>query len=1397
MSYISVSQRQVAQRTGYIPVSQRRDVSSTQPIQPLVAFDFPRTAQASSPTAPSLFGMAKGTGQIAKTIGREIIRQPASVGVEISSRLDQLLGRPKIEQLAPSDFAKVPGLEKTARFLFGEEPVPSLDKRIAAGTEIAEKLGFEGAAAKAASGFFILGITGLDFLPFGGNVDDVVKALRAVNKAEDAAKILRTIGVAEDLIPEASIKFAKLTNSQEIKAGLETIAKTQQTTKFAKPKYVPVASRTLKTAPGEAIAPKVGVVSKELEPLAQEARVVESKEGFDVWLGENRVGQFIGGQKTPRGDPVGRFRIYDSAGKEHILASVDATKLKENLPSILEKYGVIPKTAIPKPLEPLAVEARKYKSAEEFVNNQKIVYHGTRGEIKGDIKPKTFFTTDKSYAQGIGGPNIVEAVVDTKNPFVYDAGGKFATGKLNEIIKQNDLDGVFSKYDSIIVKNPIKGSGTEGVEFVIPLKKGQIFTKSQLTDFYNQATAKVSEQTIPKPLEPLAVEARKYKSAEEFVKAFQSEIKHGEYWHITDTPSFKISSELGPRDLSSLAGGKMDKGKLMVTSDIEYWHAEFPSRKFAAKLDFSAVKPEDYYQVNRGFGNEFFVKDPSKIKVERVIPIEQAIKEHQQFQKVLEKNITSKSQLTDFYNQAVKRVGELPPLPKIATSQTTPEIKSRQAIVRQVPQPQPRQAVTQKPLVDTRKATPRQLKLETTLDTSISQVSKVVKEGTEKQLSASTYQTNRQNLTKSVSAVQQVKDGVSANLRSIGEGADKLLGTISTRLKNIDPSLKKAIRDFEFTLAKNTHKDRKVAEGFLRGTQKIGIEDYADLDLALKNGDNIKTQEIIKKYGLEEEFAKIRTLLDDLYQRAEDVGYDIGYEKNYFPRMIKDSEGLLEYLQKGDDWSIIDEAIKAKETSLGRYLDTKEKANLVNTLVRGFRSGDVTLSKTGAMKARKIDIVDAELNKFYRDSASSLVRYLDSTNDAIEARRFFGKGNKTDQFSNIDDSIGSYILNLVADGKVKPSQEKELRSILSARFAPSTTSGVVRVYKNLSYIDTMGSVISAITQLGDLAFSLYKAGPVETVRAFGRAIVGKSRITRADIGIEKIAQEFDDSARSANAVSKVFKVVGIEKLDALGKETLINATIQRYRKLASSPTDDFMRRIESVFGNDTDTLTRVMNDLKAGKTTEDTKLLAFNELLDVQPVALSEMPEQYLKGGNGRIFYMLKTYTVKLFDVYRNEVFQEIARNPIQGMKNLLALTGSLVVMNATADEIKDFMLNRETSFKDRTVDNILKLAGFSKFTIYKARQEGIGSAVAKTILPPFKFLDSAYKDIIQANEISQLETLQSIPVGGKLYYWWFGKGSTKTEKKRGADSGFPGLPELPELPKLPKLPELPKLPKF
>src|SRR3990167_2384394 len=617
-----------------------------------------------------------------------------------------------------------------------------------------------------------------------------------------------------------------------------------------------------------------------------------------------------------------------------------------------------------------------------------------------------------------------------------------------------------------------------------------------------------------------------------------------------------------------------------------------------------------------------------------------------------------------------------------ATSETTLGKASKEATTPQATPSLKPQAESQKLPVSKEKLSQPQTKSDTiSYKDSVAQKSSVVKPKESVNLSPETYTANRTKLSEKVGKLQRAKDNLKAGLASIGEGADKILGTISTRLKNIDPSLKTAIRSYEFKLAGAVQKDRKAVEPFLKAIRSKDISkiDYADLDLALKNGDITKIDEVIKKYGLEKEFGTVRETLDDLYKRATAVGYDIGYEKNYFPRMVEDSGGMLDYFQKGDDWNIIDEAIKAKELDLGRYLTVKEKANTINTLIRGYPQGKITLSETGAMKARRIDIVDAELNQFYHDSVATLLRYVDETNDAIEARRFFGKGNKTDQFANVEDSIGAYTLDLLAKGKIKPSQEKELRDILHARFAEVGTSGAVRVYKNLSYIDTMGSVISAITQLGDLAFAIYKGGVVQTVKAFGKAVVGKSQITRADIGIQKIAQEFQDSARSANAVSKVFKLVGLEKLDALGKESVINASISRYRKLAEEPTTQFLKKMELIFGDKPEVISKVMDDLKLGKVTEDVKLIAFNELLDVQPVALSEMPEQYLKGGNGRIFYMLTTYTIKLFDVYRNEVFQTMKTNPVQGIKNLLYLTGALLVMNATADEIKDFILNRET----------------------------------------------------------------------------------------------------------------------
>lgn len=652
-----------------------------------------------------------------------------------------------------------------------------------------------------------------------------------------------------------------------------------------------------------------------------------------------------------------------------------------------------------------------------------------------------------------------------------------------------------------------------------------------------------------------------------------------------------------------------------------------------------------------------------------------------------------------------------------------------------------------------------------------------LKETPKSKLNEVDYEKNQQISKENKSTI---KKDIAKTIKKTGEGLEKVLTPISTRLGNIDISLKYAMRKMEYEALTSIQKDEKAVEPYLKHLKKISKDDFIDLDLALKNGDIEKINEINKRYGAEKEFNEIRETLDGLYKRANQVGFDIGYQKDYWPRMIKDTQGFLEYLGKQEYWSILNEAIERKQMDLGRLLSQEEKANLVNTMIRGYKGGQITLSKTGSMKERVIDLVTPELNVFYYDSPASLVKYIKEVDDKIAARKFFGKGNKDEGFNNIDDSIGAYTVDLLAKGKITPKQELELRNILNARFNPRGTHGIVGLYKNLAYITVMGSPLNAITQLGDQTWAIYRAGIYRTIKADVRGVLGKSAITKESLGIEsnKIAQEFSDNGRMSKAVNKIFELTGLNKMDRLGKEALVKGAIEKYQSLAKNPPLDFLKKLDDIFGNETN---QVLIDLKGGEITENVKLLAFNELLDFHPVALSEMPEKYLTSGNGRILYMLKSYTLKQFDIFRREAFQEMKKgNWGKGVKNLLYLAFLVVLTNGVADEIKDLLTKRKTKLSDRVVDQLAMLAGFSRYNLGKVSEVGLGSALLKTITPPTNLVDNISKDLIamykdfdKSSKINQLRTIQDIPLVGKFYYWWFGKGSDikKTNERKGIPS--------------------------
>lgn len=631
---------------------------------------------------------------------------------------------------------------------------------------------------------------------------------------------------------------------------------------------------------------------------------------------------------------------------------------------------------------------------------------------------------------------------------------------------------------------------------------------------------------------------------------------------------------------------------------------------------------------------------------------------------------------------------------------------------------------------------------------------------------------------------QAARDRLSGLRTDIGALTESALGSISTRLRLVGEKYRYMLRNYEGKLAMQVNKDNQVLESFFEKINAMPKGDRAAIDYAMKNSDMDIIQELAAKYGFEKEIAAVRSALDAAHERAKEVGFEVGFLENFFPRRVKDAIGLISYFEGTDQWNFFSKAINDKELNLGRPLSDEEKAEVINSMLRGFSGDTVTRAKPAALKERRVERVTPDIDKFYETSQSALVSYMISVNNAIEARRFFNVSpnvkQRLDEYTleSIDDTIAAFVLRETANENLTAAQGRELVDVLNARFRMGRVPYFWQTYKNLAYIDTMGSTISAVTQLGDVAYALYKNGVYNTVTSLARAAVRQSTLRKEDIGVLNIAAEFEGKSTSSDAVRKVFKFTGLEYMDNLGKETLINGALSRYTKMAAKPSKDFMQKLEYMFDQDAEAVVR---DLRDGNISENVKLLLLNDLLDIQPAALSEMPEAYLKSGSGRVLYMLKSFTIKQIDIYRNEVFREIRTgNAAKGMTNLVKLASLFVFMNASADWLKDLLLGRDTPPDEMLVNNLLKLVLINKFQIYTAKEDGVGSAVLRTILPPVKAIDSAARDFAKAVEdgevdVNNLRTVDSIPIAGKFYYWWFGGGAEKKERdaaKRAKEEG-------------------------
>jgi hypothetical protein len=608
------------------------------------------------------------------------------------------------------------------------------------------------------------------------------------------------------------------------------------------------------------------------------------------------------------------------------------------------------------------------------------------------------------------------------------------------------------------------------------------------------------------------------------------------------------------------------------------------------------------------------------------------------------------------------------------------------------------------------------------------------------------------------------------NQGKVGQFTDKLLGSMSTRLKNISEAIAGRMRRYEFDVESGAQDKLSRVESFMRMDTKLAPTVRNDLNLALMNGDFGTAMKLMTP-EMRKEFVAVRKMLKDTYKELKDAGIDFPALDNYFPRRVKDYDALLNAMGR-DKRGVFTEALQvyAKKNGLDvSNIPADVRGDIIDQVVRGvFRKGDTAVMPNA--KQRSISQVPAELLPFYEDASTALSFYIRNTQQTIAKAKFFGRTMNKTSTGNVDveKSIGNFIESEVVNKQLSAQQEKQLLDMLRARFIEGelSPSNFISVVRDTGYAGTIANYISALTQLGDLGTSGALHGFSNTIGA----MFNTKNYKAIDMGIDHtIAHELQNERATAKALNKLFGLSGFRAIDRLGKETIMNAAMRKNEKLVKSAEGEaaFRKKWSGIFGDEIDS---VVTDLKQGNMTDNTKFLAFNEIADVQPIALSEMPEAYLKSPNGRIFYMLKSFTLKQIDLVRRNIVQEAKQGNVDNaIKNAVLLGGYLMAANTGTQAVKDMLLGREVrteDLPDRAVWSVLSVFGINQYITDRYLAQGdIMGAVGATVTPATPVANLAkdvYKQgkaIVEGDEVNLFKATKSIPLVGPIVYSWLGGG--------------------------------------
>lgn len=570
---------------------------------------------------------------------------------------------------------------------------------------------------------------------------------------------------------------------------------------------------------------------------------------------------------------------------------------------------------------------------------------------------------------------------------------------------------------------------------------------------------------------------------------------------------------------------------------------------------------------------------------------------------------------------------------------------------------------------------------------------------------------------------------------------------------------------------------------FFTTLKTLDDEMQRKIGLALSNADEKALRALFKQTAAEKQltagYALMRDTLDKLGEELADYHKDFKFITGYFPRWLEDLEGF-EKLKGVADLDGIDAIKKTYMSNRGlTKLTPEDEIHVINMFMRNRGGIKIDTTTPGSVKKRIVQKLDDKEYAFYAKPQQAYESYIRAMVDDIEQRKFFGReiSRTTD---NLQDSIGKKLDEL----KLTGPEVNKVKQILFARFGKGqqAPSSVIQTLKNVGYMGTLGHPFSALTQLGDLGLAAYSVGLRDVLPTIAERLLLKTpQVNAIELGLMQASQEFVSNERNLRkGLDFVLKTSGFQKVDRLGKETIINASLRKAKRLAKKNPDQLYKKYANYFEQD---MHKVVDDLANNRITDDVKALLFHEVAELQPVTLSEMPLKYLEVPSGRLLYALRSFTIKQFDRIRIDTIEKFAEGKfVEGGKNLFSYLVLGVGTNMSVDMLKDHFkrsgpefwntdYDNDKDMGDYFVHNLVKFFGTSDYALAKLTGEIYGQNKASvawehiSAAPPglqmgMSFMEDMYM-VATSNDIdfNDYKSGRYIPWAGMFYHYWYGPG--------------------------------------